>query len=753
MSYRFYPLVRSLWPELDQMSEQRRLAGAGDVLVFLLSAPLGLGGLIWLAASTDLQVIRQFWPELMVFGILIVIFNQINYFLIVEIRQDRYGSAEGSLAGMMQWAAAFLFGPTSLWLSVLTSLGRFAWGLRRTHTGSARWSLWRAQAIDIAIITIAYQVGLSIYQRIGGSLPLTSPDPQTILAGSAALMVYFVLAILIWSPYIGYAVWVQRIMSSSMPVRPLLRFLLLALGLPMIANPFSLLVSGLYSQQGPFAFFFITGGLIMVAFLSRQLSWTAERSRQQSRQLEKLEHLGRDIITSPLDASRLSHLLDEHVPNMFPSGRIAIWLSNDQFLHRNPQEWEPQLEPVWDWIQDQKEAHGFLEDETLPWDTPDRQHPPLVVTPVLEVDSLQPLGCVYIELRSLAQPWDNKSLNGLFPAAQTLAAQVASALHQARIYSESLEFQATLQELEFAGRIQASFLPNELPLLDGWELAVTLVPARETSGDFFDFIPLPDGRVGLLIADVADKGMGAALYMALSRTLLRTYALEYGERPDVVVFSTNERILQDARANLFVTAFYGILSPEEGTLTYCNAGHNPPFLISAKDGATFLALTPTGMPIGVDPDAAWTQEVIQIEPGAALILYTDGIPDAQNLDGAFYKERRLMDVAQACLNLPAQEIQGAILSSVQEFVGNAPQFDDITLLVLVRDPQTRPGHTPEHDDGKQAVTAPVGDSLLDHAVPAPQIGAPISRTGGSTQLSSLSSGSGIRAPKRWSTRL
>ena len=189
------------------------------------------------------------------------------------------------------------------------------------------------------------------------------------------------------------------------------------------------------------------------------------------------------------------------------------------------------------------------------------------------------IGFMYLELRSLAQPWDREALSSLFPAIHSLAAQVASTLYQAQVYSETLDYQAAMQELEFASRIQASFLPNEVPILPGWELAVTLLPARNMSGDYFDFIPLGEDKIGILIADVVDKGLGAALYMALSRTLIRTYALEFELQPDLVFFSTNERILQDARANLFVTAFYGILDVKTGRLAYCNAGHNPPFLM------------------------------------------------------------------------------------------------------------------------------------------------------------------------------
>jgi sigma-B regulation protein RsbU (phosphoserine phosphatase) len=249
-----------------------------------------------------------------------------------------------------------------------------------------------------------------------------------------------------------------------------------------------------------------------------------------------------------------------------------------------------------------------------------------------------------------------------------------------------------------------------MPRLDGWEISVTLLPARETSGDFFDLIELSGGRVGILVADVADKGLGAALYMALSRTLIRTYALEYDAQPDIVFFSANERILQDARANLFVTAFYAVLDPESGVLNYANAGHNPPILLRRQGESNIQALTLTGMPLGIDEDASWGLASIQIEPGDALILYTDGIPDAMNAQGIFFKERNLMQVAHDRLGGSAQQIQSGIIDAVMDFVGDNAQFDDITLLVLVRDvnsvqleevpPESTSGeaHTEQTDD-------------------------------------------------------
>ena len=674
-----------LWPELREMSWQRRLVGAVDVFVSLLIAPFALFGLIWLFKATDWELVRQNWLVLLLYGGLLVLFARLNYFFIIEIRTDRYGSAEGSMDSMMQWSVAFIFGPSALWLTVLARLGNFIWTWRRFQSKSAHWSRLRSLIQEITVATLAYLVALEFYSRLGGTIPFTELSVQVMLPALAALMVHFLVVLLIWAPYIFYSIWVQVTITQSRATAPIVRFMLLALGLPLLAHPFAILVAGLYVEEGIIVDLFFILGLLMVAYLGRQLSWAAETSRQQSRMLEKLEALGRDIINAPPDASSLPALLIEHVPMMFPSGRVAVWMADQGYLFINPPDWRLEIEPIWFWASTKNSAHAFLANHDLPWSSPGGRHDPVVLTPILSVDDGRPIGCIYLELRSLAQPWGIKALQGLFPALQSLANSIASALHQAEIYAETLEYQSAMQELEFAGRIQASFLPNELPLLDGWELAVSYLPARETSGDFFDFILLPDGKVGVLIADVADKGVGAALYMALSRTLIRTYALEFEASPDIIFFSANERILQDARANLFVTAFYGVLDPNDGSLTYCNAGHNSPLLLSRKNGGIIHALTPTGMPMGIDEDSTWTQTSIQIDPGDVLILYTDGIPDAQDEEGSFFKERRLIEVIQDHLDSPAQDIQSAILDAVQDFSSGNAQFDDITLLVLKRD--------------------------------------------------------------------
>jgi sigma-B regulation protein RsbU (phosphoserine phosphatase) len=247
------------------------------------------------------------------------------------------------------------------------------------------------------------------------------------------------------------------------------------------------------------------------------------------------------------------------------------------------------------------------------------------------------------------------------------------------------------EELALAANIQASFLPRELPPIPGWGLSATLRPARETSGDFYDLIPLNNGKFGIVIADVTDKGTAAALFMALSRTLLRTYALEYEWQPELVFRDVHRRILEDTDTKQFVTVFFGVLDPINGMLTYANAGHNPPYLFRGRNGPgasiEVQELGNTGPPLGlrICADLTWDQAALQLDPGDVLVLYTDGITEAEDLEEEFFEEERLLEVVGANLEHSAAEIQSAILTKVQHFVGDAPQHDDITLFVVVRE--------------------------------------------------------------------
>lgn len=249
--------------------------------------------------------------------------------------------------------------------------------------------------------------------------------------------------------------------------------------------------------------------------------------------------------------------------------------------------------------------------------------------------------------------------------------------------------QKMAHELALAGQVQASFLPGKLPSIAGWDLAVALKPARETSGDFYDVQLMPDGRLGLLIADVVDKGVGAALYMALSWALLRAYTAEYPTQPELVLDAVNRRILTDTSSGQFLSAFYGVVDPATGTLVYGNAGHYPPYILGRGNGKITRTLPRTGMLLGIEEEETWSQASIQLAPGDVLVLYTDGILDAENTDGEFFGQERLLSTLWASLDRPAREIQQALMDAVAEFTRGAVQSDDIALVVAVREGQSR----------------------------------------------------------------
>jgi serine phosphatase RsbU (regulator of sigma subunit)/tetratricopeptide (TPR) repeat protein len=293
----------------------------------------------------------------------------------------------------------------------------------------------------------------------------------------------------------------------------------------------------------------------------------------------------------------------------------------------------------------------------------------------------------------IGTPADYERARALLREAQTLFTEIGAHRHaqwmetrlvylRTKTFKLALASQRDAQELARAAQIQGSFLPKESPQITGWEFVVKLEPARQTSGDFYDFIPLTKNRWGIVVADVADKGTAAALFMTSCRSLIRTYAGDYEMWPEIVLSETNRRLLADTRSGLFVTVFYGILDIGNGLLTYANAGHNPPYFIDNE--GNIQPLNRTGTPLGIFAEAAWEQAQISFAPGDALVIYTDGITDSQNSAETLFGVTNLIETIQNHRGLSAVEIQDGILKDVHDFVGEAPQFDDITLMVLSR---------------------------------------------------------------------
>ncbi len=247
------------------------------------------------------------------------------------------------------------------------------------------------------------------------------------------------------------------------------------------------------------------------------------------------------------------------------------------------------------------------------------------------------------------------------------------------------EYSEVAEERTLAGQIQSTFLPEAVPSLQGWEIAANLLPAREISGDFYDFVQLPDGQIALVIADVTNKGMGAALFMALSRTLVRTYAMQHPQDPHLVLRDVNRRILDDTHGGPYVTLLYVVIDPANGDLKYASAGHPPGYVLRDSAASELDDLPRTGPPLGAYEEATWESGNLTLAPGDVLLLYTDGIPEAQNAAREFFGAEQLEAAVLENRNRPVGIAVQSLLNRVQRFAGDAPRSDDITVIGVARD--------------------------------------------------------------------
>jgi serine phosphatase RsbU (regulator of sigma subunit)/anti-sigma regulatory factor (Ser/Thr protein kinase) len=265
----------------------------------------------------------------------------------------------------------------------------------------------------------------------------------------------------------------------------------------------------------------------------------------------------------------------------------------------------------------------------------------------------------------------------------SLAAQAAPALRVAQLVREQQAEAATRQrfeqELEVARLIQQNFLPKELPDLPGWQIAAFYRPAREVGGDFYDVIPLPDGRVGFVIGDVTDKGVPAALVMSATRSVLRASAQRLIE-PGEVLERVNEHLCPDMPEKMFVTCLYAVLDVESGLLRFANAGHDLPYVQTA-DGV--VELRARGMPLGLMPGMSYEEKEATLEPGESVLLHSDGVLEAHDPERDMFGAPRLKETMGR--GPGGREMIDHVLSSLAAFTGpDAEQEDDITMVTLQR---------------------------------------------------------------------
>jgi phosphoserine phosphatase RsbU/P len=356
----------------------------------------------------------------------------------------------------------------------------------------------------------------------------------------------------------------------------------------------------------------------------------------------------------------------------------------------------------------------------------------------------QMISCLTVPLKdadgraiALLQLFNSKDPNGeIIPFSpyqqqlvQWLAAQATAALNNHRLLQQQAQYLKGERDLQIGRQIQLDFLPETLPDIPGWEIAAYFHPARDVAGDFYDAFAMPNGRIGLVMADVCDKGVGAALFMSLFRTLVRvlarqTYSLSLLDQltnetprrqsgsasssassrasssasskatPKIRLPRTGTQALQNAitmtnnyiaethfRTSMFATMFFGVLDPATGNMIYINAGHEAPVIYNSEGIKAHLGST--GPAVGMMPGMDFQIEQIQLAPGDSLFTYTDGVPEAHSPSGAMFSDQRLYDLLGKHADSVSETVD-QIEKAVRAHISTAPQFDDITMLAVRR---------------------------------------------------------------------
>ncbi|MEW6231279.1 MAG: GAF domain-containing SpoIIE family protein phosphatase [Chloroflexota bacterium] len=646
----------------------------------LYSYLFGLLGLTILAANTvGLSLGWALWPA--------------SLFLIVSFLVKRFGfrvtpGGTHSLVGIADVAAICVFGPAVG--GGVAALGAF---LHAESVALERRRFSSRTLLEVPIFDSGLKglMGLSsgwAYLALGGQLGFSTLSLGLVPPLAGLYIAWFLLDHAGWGVMEllrggpGWLLgWLKAIIGPSL----LVEFLPL---------PLSVILVSAYSGLGLAMFVLTAVALVLTSLVVRLFAETAVKLRTRVAELTGLNEFGQALVRAQLDTEQLCELIYAEVSRIMDTSYFDLGLFNgDDYVLKlwvENRVRQPALSlptPVGKgmigWVRQTRQpllVRDFQkEQDTLPaqprWvgDTSVRSalYVPLVagqnVIGAISIFSREPGSYGEDHLRLLGN----------------IANQVAIVLENARLYQETLEKERIANELRLAHDIQASLLPETCPEVPGWQICADWRSMWEVSGDFYDFIDLPGKSLGLLIADVSDKGVPAALFMALSRSLIRANVTA-GLSPSEALARANRWVLKDTKSGQFVTLFYGILSLHSGELHYVLAGHNPPLVYRERTGQV-EALEGKGIALGIIEDVVLEERRVRLKPGDVLVLYTDGVTEAwNNWDECFGRER-LTQVLRDHHSLAAGDLIQRINDAVAAFVSGAPQSDDATLVVVKRE--------------------------------------------------------------------
>ena len=265
--------------------------------------------------------------------------------------------------------------------------------------------------------------------------------------------------------------------------------------------------------------------------------------------------------------------------------------------------------------------------------------------------------------------------------ARAVASQCAVAITNAKLYAEAVEGARMAEQVRLAGLVQRKMIPKKAPQIPGLDIEATYIPCFDVGGDFYDFLRISENCIAVLIADVIGKGVPAALMMSCFRSAVRAYAdIERGSKAiQAIISKLNKMACSECSDGEFITFFYAIIDAEQETITYCNCGHEPTVLI--RDGQT-IELEKGGLVLGVDPQAEYEIETVDLRDGDCLLFYTDGLIDAANFDGELWGRERMFEAAKKFTAGSAEQMIKNMLGYRRRFVGLARQIDDTSIVVV-----------------------------------------------------------------------
>jgi serine phosphatase RsbU (regulator of sigma subunit) len=594
------------------------------------------------------------------------------------------GGLTNSLFGIVDLMTLLLFGPiVAGWQSALAVLLHATLNtlLRKPRTS---WTVFKLPLFNASVKAIMSIVGGGVYLLAGGQIPPVALDGGLIIPGFLLITVWFVLDYGAWSVlelFSGgrarFLQWTNAAVTSALMVEYL----------PL---PFAFLGAAVALQMGASGLIMFAMALILASLAVRVGAQARRRLEASIGELTTLNHVSEEIIRASRSEQDICEIVYRYASQVVDTTYFLLGLLDDEgknetlaVLVAEGERQESRVLPVGGvvtWMQERRAplVVGDLRREALPFAPRQVGLNAGLVRSALFVPMLA--GQELIGFMSIQSHQPNGFTADDTRILSAMANQAAMAIANIRLQRQSEQRERMERELRLASDIQRSLIPKSNPTLPGFEIASDWRSAREVSGDFFDFLPLPRGRLGLIIGDVSDKGVPAALFMALSRSLVRSGLLGAASAAEGLR-RANRWIIKDTSSDMFLTLFYCVLDPVNQTLTYVNAGHNPP-LVFYEGEKNCRYLDRHGIALGVIEDAVYEEHTISLCAGDTMICYTDGVTDAMNADGVPFGEHNLRAVAGADGTLPPAEIIARINQATQAYIGDEPVFDDATLIVV-----------------------------------------------------------------------